>query len=68
MVSYCTHGITNAVAEGMSSKIVSSKRRFGGYRNRENSKTAILFYVAASISTHDKPGWTDLKGAGLTDE
>lgn len=44
VVSYCTHGITNAVAEGMNSKIMSIKRRVGGYRNRENFKTAIYFF------------------------
>lgn len=44
VVSYCTQGITNAVAEGMNSKIMSIKRRVGGYRNRENFKTAIYFY------------------------
>ena len=30
VVSYCTHGITNAVAEAMNSKIMSIKRRVGG--------------------------------------
>jgi len=44
VVSYCRHGITNAVAEGLNSKIMSIKRRVGGYRNRENFKTAIFFY------------------------
>jgi transposase len=44
VVSYCTHGITNAVAEGMNRKIMSIKRRVGGYRNRENFKTASYFY------------------------
>lgn len=44
VVSYCTHGITNAVAEGMNSKIMAIKRRVGGYRNIENFKTAIYFY------------------------
>ena len=44
IVSYCTHQITNAVAEGMNSKIMSIKRRVGGYRNRENFKTAIYFH------------------------
>jgi transposase len=43
-VSYRTHGITNAVAEGMNSKIMATKRRVGGYRNRDNFKTAIFFY------------------------
>jgi transposase len=44
VVSYCTHRITNSVAEGMNSKIMSIKRRVGGYRNRENFKIAIFFY------------------------
>jgi transposase len=44
VVSYCTHGITNAVAEGINSKIMAIKRRVGGYRNRQNFKTAIFFY------------------------
>jgi transposase len=44
VVSYCTHGITNAVAEGMNRKIMSIKRRVGGYRNREQFKTASYFY------------------------
>jgi transposase len=44
VVSYCTHGITNAVAEGMNSKIMSIKRRVGGFRNVENFKTAVFFY------------------------
>ena len=44
VVNYCTHGITNAVAEGLNSMIMAIKRRVGGYRNRENFKTAIYFY------------------------
>ena len=44
VVSYCTHHITNAVAEGLNSKIMSIKRRVGGFRNRHNFKTAIFFY------------------------
>jgi transposase len=44
VVNYCTHQITNAVAEGMNSKIMSIKRRVGGFRNRQNFKTAIFFY------------------------
>jgi transposase len=44
VVSYCTHGITNAVAEGINSKIMSIKRRVGGYRNIENFKIAIFFH------------------------
>ena len=44
VVNYCKHPITNAVAEGINSKIMSIKRRVGGYRNPENFKTAIYFY------------------------
>ncbi|MEM6777461.1 MAG: ISL3 family transposase [Planctomycetota bacterium] len=44
VVSYCRHPITNAVAEGINSKIMSIKRRVGGFRNVENFKTAIFFY------------------------
>lgn len=44
IVSYCTHRITNGVAEGMNSKIMSIKRRVGGYRNRQNFKTSLFFY------------------------
>ena len=44
VVTYCTHGITNAVAEGINSKIQAVKRRVGGYRNRNNFKIAIYFY------------------------
>lgn len=44
VVSYCRHFITNAVAEGLNSKIMSIKRRAGGFRNRGNFKKAIYFY------------------------
>ena len=44
VVSYCKHHITNAVAEGINSKIMAIKRRVGGYRNKQNFKTAIFFY------------------------
>lgn len=43
VVSYCTHFITNSVVKGMNSKIVSIRRRVGGYRNRENFKNVISF-------------------------
>jgi transposase len=36
IVTYCTHGITNGVGEGINSKIMSIKRRAGGDRNIEN--------------------------------
>jgi transposase len=46
VVSCCTHGITNAVAEGINSKIQAVKRRVGGYRNKQNHMTAINFYCS----------------------
>ncbi|XZE37215.1 ISL3 family transposase [Pirellulaceae bacterium SH501] len=36
IVTFCTHGITNAVAEGINNKIMSIKRRAGGFRNIDN--------------------------------
>lgn len=44
VLTYCTHRITNAVAEGLNSKIMTIKRKACGYRNRENFKTAIYFF------------------------
>lgn len=42
VVSYCAHCITNAVAKKANSPIMSIKRRVGGFRNRQNFKTAIF--------------------------
>ena len=44
VITYCSHRISNAVAEGLNSKIMSIKRRAGGYRNPNNSKIVISFY------------------------
>jgi transposase len=44
IVIYCTHEITNAVTEKINSKIISMKRRAGGYRNIECFKTGMVFY------------------------
>ena len=46
VLTYCTHQITNAVAEGLNSKIMAIKRMAGGYRNKENFKTAIYFFCS----------------------
>ncbi len=43
VITYCRHKITNAVAEGLNSKIMAIKRRAGGYRNPNNFKTVIYF-------------------------
>ena len=53
VVSYCKHGITNAVAEGINSKIMAIKRRVGGYRNIRNFITAIFFYCGG-LSLHPR--------------
>ncbi|MBC7853780.1 MAG: transposase, partial [Pirellulaceae bacterium] len=44
VITYCTHFISNAVAEGLNSKIMSIKRRAGGFRNGKNFKTVIYFH------------------------
>jgi transposase len=44
VTTYCKHFVTNAVAEGLNSKIMSIKRRAGGFRNSANFKTAIYFH------------------------
>ena len=44
VLRYCQHRITNAVAEGLNSKIMSIKRKAGGFRNPEHFTTAIYFH------------------------
>ena len=44
VVSYCMHKITNGVAEGLNSKIMSIKRKCCGFRNADNFKNAIYFH------------------------
>ena len=44
VLSYFTHRITNAVAEGLNSKIQTIKKMAYGFRNREHFKTAIFFH------------------------
>jgi transposase len=39
-----THRITNAVAEGLNSKIQTIKKMACGFRNREHFKIAIFFH------------------------
>lgn len=41
VVSDCTHGITNAAAEGINTRFQSVQRRVGGSRNSGNCRTAI---------------------------
>lgn len=44
VLTYCRHPITNGVAEGLNSKIMTVKRKCCGFRNVENFKTAIYFH------------------------
>ncbi|HDZ02105.1 MAG TPA: ISL3 family transposase, partial [Nitrospirae bacterium] len=44
ILTYLKHRITNAVAEGLNSKIQQIKSAARGFRNFKNYRTAILFY------------------------
>jgi transposase len=44
LLTYFTHWITNATAEGINSKIQTIKLMACGYRNREHYRTAIYFH------------------------
>jgi len=44
ILTYVQHRITNAVSEGLNSKIQTIKKKAYGFRNRENLKTSIFFH------------------------
>jgi transposase len=44
VLRFASHPITNGVAEGLNSKIMSIKRKAGGFRNASNFTTAIYFH------------------------
>jgi transposase len=44
ILNFITHPFTNAVAEGINSKIQEIKKRACGFRNFDNFKTAIFFH------------------------
>lgn len=59
VMTYFTHRITNAVSEGLNSKIQTIKKRAYGFRNREHFKTAIYFHCGGLNlypATHSIPG------------
>ena len=59
IMTYFTHRITNAVAEGLNSKIQTIKQRACGYRNPDHFKTAIMFHCGGLQlypKTHGIPG------------
>ena len=44
VLRFVQHPITNGVAEGLNSKIMSIKRKAGGFRNPSHFTTAIYFH------------------------
>ena len=44
VLRFVKHPITNGVAEGLNSKIMSIKRKAGGFRNPANFTTSIYFH------------------------
>jgi transposase len=58
VMTYFDHRITNAVCEGLNSKIQTIKKKACGYRNKENFKTAIFFHCGGLDlypATHANP-------------
>ncbi|MFZ6813791.1 ISL3 family transposase [Undibacterium sp. Rencai35W] len=61
ILTYFKHRVTNAVAEGLNSKIATVQKRACGFRNRDNFKIAIYFHCGGldlypASTTHRKPG------------
>ncbi len=61
ILTYFKHRITNAVAEGLNSKIATIQKRACGFRNRDYFKIAIYFHCGGLdlypvSATHRKPG------------
>lgn len=59
VLTYFKHRVTNAVAEGLNSKIQTIKKRAYGFRNRHHFKLAIYFHCGGLDlypATHVKPG------------
>lgn len=61
VLTYFAHRITNAVAEGLNSKIATVQKRACGYRNRDHFKIAVYFHCGGLNlypvrMTHTKAG------------
>lgn len=61
VLTYFTHRITNAVAEGLNSKIATVQKRACGYRNPNHFKIAVYFHCGGlnlypATVTHTKAG------------
>ena len=70
VLRFVKHPITNGVAEGRNSKIMSLKRKAGGFRNPQNFTAAIHFHCGDSTSTHADPerGFSSKRFPAVTDE
>jgi len=59
VLAYYRHRITNAVSEGLNSKIETIKKMACGFRNRDHFKTAIYFHCGGldlTSGTHGEAG------------
>jgi transposase len=61
VLTYFSHRVTNAVAEGLNSKIGTVQKRACGYRNRDHFKIAVYFHCGGlnlypARATHMKVG------------
>ena len=59
VLTFFAHRITNAVSEGLNSKIQTIKKMACGFRNREHFKTALYFHCGSLDlypATHTIPG------------
>ena len=56
VLRFVKHPITNGVAEGLNSKIMSNQRKAGGFRNPSNFTTAIYFHCGG-LDTRANSGW-----------
>jgi transposase len=61
VLTYFKHSVTNAVAEGLNSKIATVQKRACGYRNPDNFKIAVYFHCGGlnlypPRVTHSKVG------------
>ena len=64
IVTFARHRITNALAEGMNSKIEKVKRMACGFRNREHYRTAIYFHCGGLDVSLKAPEVSQLKFRG----
>ena len=57
VLTYFTHRVTNAVAEGLNSKIATVQKRACGYRNPNNFKIVVCFHRTNSIDSAYSAKW-----------